>query len=73
MKQCAPAEPAQKALMMLGSVPCTTLTLQLGAQNLAAALQLKQTMQAAGMNRLNGCWTSTSSWQLLAMEESGGC
>lgn len=59
--------------MTLGSLPCTTLTLQLGAQNLAAALQLKQTVQASGMDSLNGCWTSDSSWQLLAMEDSGGC
>ena len=58
--------------MTLGSLPCTTLTLQLGAQNLAAALQLKQTVQASGMDSLNGCWTSDSSWQLLAMEDSGG-
>ena len=73
MKQCGPAQPSQQALMTLGSLPCTTLTLQLGAQNLAAALQLKQTVQASGMDSLNGCWTSDSSWQLLAMEDSGGC
>jgi len=57
--------------MTLGSLACTTLTLQLGAKNLAEALKLKQTMQSTGMDSLNSCWSSDSSWQLLVMEDSG--
>jgi len=57
--------------MTLGSLACTTLTLQLGAMNLAEALKLKQTMQSTGMDSLNSCWSSDSSWQLLVMEDSG--
>ena len=57
--------------MTLGSLACTTLTLQLGEKNLAEALKLKQTMQSTGMDSLNSCWSSDSSWQLLLMEDSG--
>ena len=57
--------------MTLGSMACTTLTLQLGAGNLADALKLKQRLQAKGLDTLNSCWSSDSSWQLLVMEDSG--
>ena len=57
--------------MTLGSLACTTLTLQLGAENLADALRMKQTLQSKGMDILNGCWNSDSSWQLLVLEDSG--
>lgn len=57
--------------MTLGSLACTTLTLQLGAGNLADALRLKQTLQSRGMDTLNSCWNSDSSWQLLVLEDSG--
>lgn len=57
--------------MTMGSLACTRVTLQLGASNFAEALKLKQAMQSTGMDSLNSCWSSDSSWQLLAMEESG--
>ena len=59
--------------MTLGSLACTTLTLQLGAANLADALKMKQTLQAKGLDTLNSCWSSDSSWQLLVLEDSGVC
>ena len=59
--------------MTLGSLACTTLTLQLGAANLADALKMKQTLQAKGLDTLNSCWSSDSSWQLLVLEDSGTC
>ena len=70
-QQCAPADASQPALMTMGSLACTRVTLQLGASNFAEALKLKQAMQSTGMDSLNSCWSSDSSWQLLAMEESG--
>ena len=62
---------ARQTLMTLGSLACTTLTLQLGAGNLADALKLKQRLQAKGLDTLNSCWSSDSSWQLLVLEDSG--
>ena len=57
--------------MTLGSLGCTTLTLQLGAANLADALTVKQRVQTSGMDSLNSCWSADSLWQLLVLEESG--
>ena len=70
-QQCAPADASQPTLMTMGALACTRVTLQLGASNYAEALKLKQAMQSTGMDSLNSCWSSDSSWQLLAMEESG--
>ncbi len=61
----------QQALMTAGTLACSRVTLELSASNLAEALKLKQAMQSTGMNSLNSCWSSDSSWQLLVMEESG--
>jgi len=69
---CIAAKDAQRMLSTLGSAQCRRLSLRFSASNFADATKIKKATESLALDALNTCWNNGgSSWQALAVEQSG--